>query len=206
MIARYAASVVMSAGVTFGLLYLMQLMIDTGKEVITEPESVRLVDFVRVERNPVVETRERKPDRPVEPERQPDMPLPDMAGHFNAGLAVAVTAPNIESGAGIRNTFGTVIDGEYLPIVKVAPVYPARALARRLEGFVLVEFTVTASGAVRDVVVLESTATIFEKPAIEAALKFKYKPRVIDGAAVEVTGVRNRLVFTMANGEQLAMQ
>ena len=34
-------------------------------------------------------------------------------------------------------------DGEYLPIVKVAPVYPRRALQRGIEGFVIVEFTVT---------------------------------------------------------------
>jgi protein TonB len=91
-----------------------------------------------------------------------------------------------------------VSDGEYLPIVKVAPVYPARALARRLEGHVLLEFVVTQTGAVRDVKVIESTAPLFERPAIEAALKFRYKPRVIDGEAVEVAGVRNMITFTMA--------
>ena len=34
-------------------------------------------------------------------------------------------------------------DGEYLPIVKVQPVYPRRALSRGIEGYVIVEFTVT---------------------------------------------------------------
>ena len=76
-------------------------------------------------------------------------------------------------------------------------MYPTRALAKRLEGYVLVEFVVTQTGSVKDVVVLESTADLFERPAIEAALKFKYKPRIVDGVAVEVRGVRNRIVFEM---------
>ena len=76
-----------------------------------------------------------------------------------------------------------VSDGEYLPIVKVAPVYPSRALSRGLEGYVIVEFTVMSTGAVRDVSVVESTSSLFERAATTAALKFKYKPRVIDGEA-----------------------
>ena len=92
-----------------------------------------------------------------------------------------------------------VTDGEYLPIVKVAPVYPSRALSRGLEGYVIVEFTVTRTGTVTDVVVVESTSTLFERAASEAALKFKYKPRVIDGEAVEVPGVRNKITFEIAN-------
>ena len=91
-----------------------------------------------------------------------------------------------------------ISDGEYLPIVKVAPVYPARALSRGLSGYVLVEFTVTTNGSVRDVFVVESSSTLFERAASEAALKFKYKPRVIDGTAVEVPGVRNRITFEIA--------
>jgi protein TonB len=33
---------------------------------------------------------------------------------------------------------------------------------------------------------------------VEAALKFKYKPRVIDGVAVEVPNVQNRITFELA--------
>ena len=88
-----------------------------------------------------------------------------------------------------------ISDGEYLPIVKVAPVYPARALQRGLEGYVIVAFTVTAAGTTRDASVVESTSTLFERAALEAALKFKYKPRVIDGEAVEVPGVQNKISF-----------
>jgi protein TonB len=82
-------------------------------------------------------------------------------------------------------------------VVKVAPVYPMRALQRRLEGYVVVEFVVTSSGAVRDVTVIESTAEIFEEAAVEAAMKFKYKPRIVDGTPIEVPGVRNQITFKL---------
>ena len=72
-----------------------------------------------------------------------------------------------------------------------------RALQRRVEGYVIVEFVVTTSGSVTDVTVVESSAPVFEQAAIEAAQKFKYKPRVVDGVAIEVSGVQNRITFKL---------
>ena len=87
-------------------------------------------------------------------------------------------------------------DGDYLPIVKVAPIYPRRAQSRGIEGYVIVEFTVTKSGSVRDPFVVEAQPEgIFDRAAMDAALKFKYKPRVVDGEATEVAGVQNKISF-----------
>ena len=62
----------------------------------------------------------------------------------------------------------------------------------------VVEFTVTKQGSVRDPVVVQAEPEgIFDQAAMDAVLKFKYKPRVIDGEAVEVDGVRNRMTFEM---------
>jgi TonB family protein len=83
---------------------------------------------------------------------------------------------------------------EFLPIVRVAPVYPVRAAQQRLEGHVIVEFTVTENGTVADVAVVESSDSVFEQSAIDAALRFRYRPRIVNGEAVRVPGVRN--VFT----------
>ena len=87
--------------------------------------------------------------------------------------------------------------GEYLPIVKVAPEYPAQALARDLEGHVVVEYTVTQTGSTKDIVVIESSSALFDRAAIDSVLKYKYKPRVIDGVPVEVAGVRTRIEFSL---------
>ena len=88
-----------------------------------------------------------------------------------------------------------VAEGDYLPIVRVAPVYPARALSRGIEGYVDMGFTVTTTGTVRDPVVLFSTSGLFERAAIRAVLKFKYKPRVVDGVPVDVPDVKTRITF-----------
>ena len=89
-------------------------------------------------------------------------------------------------------------DGEYLPIVKVAAVYPRRAQTRGITGYCIVEYTVTTTGATRDPVPVDCEPSgVFERASVKAAEKFKYKPRVIDGAAVEVAGVQNRFIYEL---------
>lgn len=197
MIARYGTAIAIGAGVTFGLLFLMQLMIATGRGALTDSNQFRIVDFVRVERQEIIETKKDKPEKPPEPEMQPDMPNPDNMDNFDSSLAVSMSTPSLNNGINLGGLGFGVSDGEYLPIVKVAPVYPARAASRGLEGYVIVEFVVTRTGTTRDVTVVESTSSLFERAAVDAAFKFKYKPRVIDGEPVEVPGVRNKITFVL---------
>jgi len=64
---------------------------------------------------------------------------------------------------------------------------------------VIVEFIVTKNGSVRDAIVIEAKPeNIFNQAAMDAALKFKYKPRVVDGVAMEVAGVQNKISFQIA--------
>ena len=79
-------------------------------------------------------------------------------------------------------------------------MYPRRAAARGIEGYVLLEFTVTKTGAVRDPKVLEAKPPgIFDRAALNASLKFKYKPKVVNGESIEVSGVRNRITFELTD-------
>ncbi|MCY4060253.1 MAG: hypothetical protein OXG44_19905 [Gammaproteobacteria bacterium] len=98
---------------------------------------------------------------------------------------------------------------EYQPLFKRVPIYPRRALVRNTEGHVLLQFAVDEMGFVRNPVVVQSEALPapagvdlgivrdFETAAIEAARKFRYAPRFVDGQAVAVEGVMNRIVFEM---------
>ncbi len=195
MTARYAFSIALGAVVTFGLLFLMQILIATGRGALSDSASFRITDFVRVARNEVIETIKPKPEKPPEPEVPPEMPSPSNTDSLDNAMVVSISAPSLNTGINIGfGRFG-VSDGEYLPIVKVAPVYPSRALSRGLEGYVIVEFTVTRAGTVRDVFVVESTSTLFERASTQAAVKFKYKPRVIDGEPVDVPGVQHLITF-----------
>ena len=195
---RYGFSVLLGTVITFGLLFIMQLLIATGRGALTEASTFRITDFVRVERSETIETKENKPEKPPEPEIPPEIPAPT-ADNFDNSMAVSMSAPNMNANMNMGGVGFGISDGEYLPIVKVAPVYPSRALSRGLEGYVIVEFTVTRSGTTRDAFAVESTSSLFERAAVNAALKFKYKPRVIDGEPVEVPGVRNKITFEISD-------
>ncbi len=82
-------------------------------------------------------------------------------------------------------------------IVRVAPIYPQSAARQGLGGWVTVEFTVTETGTVTDVVVRESSNRIFEESAIAAASRFRYRPQTVNDEPVRVRGVRNLFVFEM---------
>ena len=198
MIARYAISIAIGTAVTFALLFLMQILIATGQKALTEAANFRITDFVRVEQEDTIQKKERKPEKPPEPEQPPpDMPQTDMDNFDPSAATLAIAAPKMGSQVSVGGVGIAASDGEYLPIVKVAPIYPRRAQSRGIEGYVIVEFTVTVTGTVRDVFVVESSSSIFERAAVNAALKFKYKPRVVDGEPVEVPGVRNKITFQL---------
>ena len=88
-------------------------------------------------------------------------------------------------------------EGDYLPIVKVVPMYPRQAQSQGLEGHCDLEFTVTPLGSTADVRVIECTSSLFEQASVQAMLKFKYKPRVVNGTAIAVPELRHRMMFQM---------
>ncbi len=93
---------------------------------------------------------------------------------------------------------GVFMDGSYVPIFQVPPQYPRRAAERGIEGCVVVEYTVTTMGTVRDPEVIAANPSgIFNSSAKRAALKYKYKPMIRDGVAVEVPGVKQRITFIL---------
>jgi protein TonB len=120
-------------------------------------------------------------------------------------LAANVTAPRAMAGPGLADGLA-IGDSDLYPIVRVAPAYPEVAVARDLEGYVLLEYTVTTAGRVRDISVIEATAPVLAASAIKAALRFEYQPRVIGGEPVEVTGVVNKIVFELTEPQRMAMQ
>ena len=197
MLGRYAFSVVVGVIVTVALLFVMQLLIKTGKGALTTPRERAKLEFVRVRRNEQLNTEDYTPEKPPKPpETPPETPPQDMDQIDPNAPTINVAAPQVETDTNIGGPSGmNIAEGDYLPIVRVAPVYPARALSRGLEGYVDLSFTVTATGTVKDPVILYSTSSLFERAALRAVLKFKYKPRVVDGVPVEVPNVKTRISF-----------
>jgi len=183
--------------VTTGLFWTMQFLIEISHHELNEETTHALLEFVRIERDEEIVRINRIEELPL-PEAPPEMPAqidtanPD-ASSVKIGIPEVLGETDIMTTASLDNMY----EGDYLPIVKVAPIYPQRALSRGIQGHCVIEYTVTRQGTVRDPKVIDSmcTSSLFHKVSLDAVLKFKYKPRVMDGVAAEVSGVQNKFTF-----------
>ena len=197
MIARYIFSIVAGSVITLSLIFVMHLLIEHAEDAVTKERTKHQLDFVRVKRNETLNTEDFTPEKPPRPpETPPEIPPQDMDSIDPNAPTINLRPPDVSTDIQMGSLAGmNVAEGDYLPIVRVAPVYPARALSRGIEGYVDMGFTVTTTGTVTDPIVLFSTSTLFERAATRAVLKFKYKPRVVDGIPVDVPGVKTRITF-----------
>ena len=77
-------------------------------------------------------------------------------------------------------------EGDIIPVVVIRPMYPREAAISGTQGWVKVEFIITEDCTVKDPRVIDAKPPIvFNREAIRAILKWKFKPRVVDGIAVE---------------------
>ena len=197
MIGRYAFSIVVGIAITLSLLFIMHLLIEHAEDAISTERTRHQLDFVRVKRNETLNVDDYTPEKPPPPpELPPEIPPQDMDSIDPNAPTINIAPPPVVADVNVGGPGGmNIAEGDYLPIVRVAPVYPARALSRGIEGYVDMSFTVTTTGTVKDPIVLFSTSSLFERAATRAVLKFKYKPRVVDGVPVDVAGVKTRISF-----------
>lgn len=179
-----------------GLFFIMQYLIASANPEIDDSKKTRIADIhmpeTEIETN--IEEKVEKPDDPDEP--PPDMDTPDV--EMDMSMDIVNTAPQADVSVEINSTGMSSGDGEYLPIVKVAPIYPRRAQTRGITGYCIVEYVVTKSGSIRDPQAVDcQPAGVFDRASVKAAEKFKYKPRVVDGEAIEVAGVQNKFTYEL---------
>ena len=196
MIAKSFLSSVLATLATGVLLFLMMSAIAEAKPARDAGFTGTVVDFVRlIEPKPlelIDPPRPVPPQPPEAPEYRP--PLDAFAGGYGIP-EVEITEP-VLGGPTLSLAY---LDGNYLPIIRVEPKYPPRAIRNEIEGYVLMEFTVSPTGRVLDPVVVSAEPVgVFEASAREAALKFRYKPRVENGVPQRVPGVRTVFTFELS--------
>ena len=199
MIGRYAFSIFVGSVITLSLIFVMHLLIEHAEDAISKEGTKFQLDFVRVKKNETLNTEDFTPEKPQKPpETPPETPPQDSDVVDPNAPTINIPAPDVAATVDIGGPGGmNIAEGDYLPIVRVAPVYPARALSRGIEGYCDMSFTVTTTGTVADPIVTFSTSSLFERAATRAVLKFKYKPRVVDGVPVDVPGVTTRIRFQL---------
>ena len=193
---RLIIGAALAVPVAIGLFYIMQSLVSREFEQ-EETKARKIADIVVPDK--VVETnlKEVKPEKVEDPE-EPPPELEPIQFDTDIDMNVANNAPAASVQLNISSSGMASGDGEYLPIVKVAPIYPRRAQTRGITGYCIVEYTVTTSGSIRDPEPVDcQPAGIFERASVKAALKFKYKPRVVDGQPIEVAGVQNKFTYEL---------
>jgi len=199
MAIRYLSAIVLAGVVTFGLFYLMQWLVVTEEVQLSDVESIRIVDVVRVDQEQEPKREETEVERPDQPEAPPpDLDMPQASANAGGGGLNFGNLSMNTSMTGTGPSLGAASDGDYLPLVRIQPQYPRRAAERGIEGYVVVQLTVTPDGTTRDIEVVEADPQgYFERAAKRAAEKFKYKPKVVNGQPVTVEGVRYIFTFEL---------
>ena len=194
--ARVGVGGLLAVPVAIGLFYLMQALVDRDYKQ-EETKARKIADIVVPDK--VIETnlKEVKPEKVEDPE-EPPPDLEPIDFDTDIDMNVANTAPTTGINLKLSSSGMSSGDGEYLPIVKVAPIYPRRAQTRGISGYCIVEYTVTKTGSIRDPQPVDCQPSgIFESASVKAAEKFKYKPRVVDGEPIEVAGVQNKFTYEL---------
>lgn len=196
------------------LLYLLDSqLILLGKRGTDEREAPVMLDFVRVHQEEFTKLKKRvppkKPERPKEPPKtrrlevtaQSDMPPPQLDFDMPA-IEIAVGGGGMGPYLGNWRAGAPSAEGDALPIVRIEPRYPRKALIEGIEGWVRLEFTILADGTVSDVSVIDSKPRqIFNRSAYQAVLRWKFKPRIIDGKPVS-RRARTTVEFELIEDEE----
>ncbi|MGB4246124.1 MAG: TonB family protein [Pseudohongiellaceae bacterium] len=189
---RWVISVALALLITLVLFYLMQALIATGAQQEQRVNVVKIVDATMPEIEMEVVREVEKPE-PIEQLETPPPDVPERQLNMDSGpsLAIERAAVTIDADLSIGGASISITDGEMLPLVNVTPQYPTRAASRGIEGWCQVSFTVTATGGVENVVVVDAEpAGIFDTSSIRAAERFKFQPKVVDGQGVAVPNVQ----------------
>ena len=204
---KYAAGIGFSSAITLTLFFVMVILISLGDTGMKEDTSVKLADIVMPDRE--IDTFMTEVEKPDKPEEQPEdiaQPELDLAPLTGIDVSVAKPKPNFKAGGSFFR------DGEYIPLFKVVPIYPRRAQERGTMGYALVEFTITDTGSVENAQTIEGycsskrpddpevqfrPCSMFNSASARAALKLKYKPKIVDGRAVPVDGVLHRFTYIL---------
>ncbi len=189
---KYGIAAAAATVVALFSLLLMAFLIATGEVELDDVKTRKIVDIVMPERDPELIDSVERPD---EAEPEPDQVPPEVDIEQVDDVLDDSLNLNFKFKAKRQGVFA---DGSYVPIFQVPPQYPRRAAERGIEGCVLLEYTVTPSGAVSEPIVINAIPKgLFDRAATRAALRYKYKPLIRDGVPVAVEGVRQRITFVL---------
>ncbi|MEX1033796.1 MAG: energy transducer TonB [Cellvibrionaceae bacterium] len=192
----YLTRAAMAGLLTVAIFLFMRYLINPQNPPTLEDDPGVDIRITREKRKEETERRQRK--LPAEPEQTPPPPPP-------ASQQERVTLGEGQGGyeydwsewkAGEGQQMPMDTDRRAMPMVRIPPQYPERALRQGIEGWVLLEFTITPVGTVEEIRIVEAEPpNVFDRASIRALQGWKYQPKMVNGQPVAQSGMRDLIVF-----------
>ena len=196
MLTRFLTAAAAAMVMTGFLIFVMNYLIEVSEAVESTPRPRMTLEFGRqVEERDVVIDKQ-PPVVRTPPTRTPPLTPPTEPNDGTEVIGVRMIPPGPPGYIHVPPVLGTA-NNALINIIAVQPNYPLIASQRGLEGHVIVVFDVTEMGTVSNVVIVESSSSVFNKAAIDAAYRFRYKARMIGGVPQATSGLRKLFTFEM---------
>jgi len=187
--------------VTYGLFVVMAYLIKSEPRPPIAEESLS-IQISMVEPDDDIKLMDRKLPKKPEPPKNPPPPQTQKIAKAERPKvqSMNLNMDRIEVGVAGTGMYmgppggGNMGDGEAIPMVIIQPRYPRKAAMEGIEGWVKFKFTIAPDGSPKNVELIDAQPRrIFERDARRAIYKWKFKPNVVDGKAVE----QHNMVYTM---------
>jgi protein TonB len=180
-----------------GLMFWTLFELTDVKFEIEAREATR-IEFTRMRRDSQTETRREEKVEREPPPTAPDVPQLSLSSSSVETNMVSL-APQIDTAGAMSGlSLSAGADRDVVPLVRINPDYPQRALSRGIEGWVQVQFTISETGAVIDPVVIDASPKgMFDDAAIKAISRWRYNPKIEGAVAVQRVGVQTIIRFTL---------
>ena len=196
---KTSTAVIGGAAMTFAAFAFMQYLISGEQRAPVKPGGDIIVEiFQAPEDSKVRHIQKIQPPPPMPKVPQKAPPLDTSADPV---LAISDFTPVTidDFGGDINNTINRPT-GDATPIVRINPKYPTTAARDGIEGWVQLSFSISPNGEVIDPVVINAEPKrTFDREAIRAIKRWKYRPKVIEGVAQLQTGQTVQLDFKLDN-------
>ena len=186
------------------LFYFMSTLISNTEDLRKPEDSAGLIEFTRVKPRSFLDEKKRTlPKKKPKHKKPPKMQKLADALPPVQKMTMNMELPDIKSilrsgGPAVGGLGGAGLGSGALPLVRVDPIYPRRAAMQGIEGYVLFQFNITPKGTVSDIKILDARPPrIFNRSAIQAIRKWKYRPKMEDGKPVMQYNQRTQVDFSL---------
>ena len=196
---KTSTAVIGGAAMTFAAFAFMQYLISGEQRAPVKPGDDIIVEIFQAPEDSKVRHIQKIQPPPPMPKVPPKAPPLDTSADPVLAISDFTPVTIDDFGGDINNTINRPT-GDATPIVRINPKYPTTAARDGIEGWVQLSFSISPTGEVIDPVVINAEPKrTFDREAIRAIKRWKYRPKVIEGVAQLQTGQTVQLDFKLEN-------